>query len=69
MILETLKTKGKQGWLLDGFPRNLVQVLPPSLHPALISMQFPFPFCLDAIFFPHIGNEPTLGRNIISEKY
>ena len=25
MVLETLKTKGKDGWLLDGFPRNMVQ--------------------------------------------
>ena len=26
MILQTLKEKGSQGWLLDGFPRNTVQV-------------------------------------------
>lgn len=25
MILDTLKAKGKNGWLLDGFPRNMVQ--------------------------------------------
>lgn len=25
MVLETLKDKGKNGWLLDGFPRNIVQ--------------------------------------------
>jgi adenylate kinase len=25
MILQTLKEKGSQGWLLDGFPRNTVQ--------------------------------------------
>ncbi|SDB13515.1 adenylate kinase [Desulfonatronum thiosulfatophilum] len=25
MVLETLKDKGKDGWLLDGFPRNMVQ--------------------------------------------
>lgn len=25
MVLDTLKTKGKNGWLLDGFPRNMVQ--------------------------------------------
>ena len=25
MILETLKAKGANGWLLDGFPRNMVQ--------------------------------------------
>jgi len=25
MVLETLKTKGKNGWLLDGFPRNMAQ--------------------------------------------
>ncbi|MFO8032346.1 MAG: adenylate kinase [Desulfohalobiaceae bacterium] len=25
MVLETLKEKGKNGWLLDGFPRNLTQ--------------------------------------------
>ncbi len=25
MILETLKEKGQNGWLLDGFPRNMVQ--------------------------------------------
>ncbi|SMP43972.1 adenylate kinase [Desulfonatronum lacustre] len=25
MVLETLKTQGKDGWLLDGFPRNMVQ--------------------------------------------
>jgi len=25
MVLETLKEKGKNGWLLDGFPRNMVQ--------------------------------------------
>jgi adenylate kinase len=25
MILATLKEKGKDGWLLDGFPRNIVQ--------------------------------------------
>lgn len=25
MVLETLKEKGKNGWLLDGFPRNMIQ--------------------------------------------
>ena len=25
MVLETLKTKGQQGWLLDGFPRTIPQ--------------------------------------------
>ncbi len=25
MVLETLKQKGKDGWLLDGFPRNIAQ--------------------------------------------
>jgi len=25
MVLETLKGKGQNGWLLDGFPRNMVQ--------------------------------------------
>lgn len=25
MVLDTLKEKGKNGWLLDGFPRNMVQ--------------------------------------------
>ena len=25
MVLDTLKTKGAGGWLLDGFPRNMVQ--------------------------------------------
>lgn len=25
MVLETLKNKGQNGWLLDGFPRNMVQ--------------------------------------------
>ncbi len=25
MVLETLREKGKGGWLLDGFPRNMVQ--------------------------------------------
>ncbi len=25
MVLETLKEKGKDGWLLDGFPRNITQ--------------------------------------------
>lgn len=25
MVLETLREKGKNGWLLDGFPRNMVQ--------------------------------------------
>ncbi|MCC8194661.1 MAG: adenylate kinase [Deltaproteobacteria bacterium] len=25
MVLETLKEKGENGWLLDGFPRNMVQ--------------------------------------------
>ena len=25
MVLETLKNKGQHGWLLDGFPRNMVQ--------------------------------------------
>ncbi|MCF8103963.1 MAG: adenylate kinase [Desulfohalobiaceae bacterium] len=25
MVLQTLKEKGKNGWLLDGFPRNIVQ--------------------------------------------
>lgn len=25
MVLDTLKSKGQNGWLLDGFPRNMVQ--------------------------------------------
>ncbi len=31
MILETLQTKGKNGWLLDGFPRNITQSLSGSM--------------------------------------
>ncbi len=27
MVLDTLKTKGKNGWLLDGFPRNTAQAV------------------------------------------
>ena len=27
MVLDTLKTKGENGWLLDGFPRNTVQAV------------------------------------------
>ena len=33
MVLETLKTKGADGWLLDGFPRNIAQA--EQLHKAM----------------------------------
>ncbi len=56
MVLETLKEKGKNGWLLDGFPRNMVQAR--KLWEAMQNEGMP----LDYVVEIHLGRETAKNR-------
>ena len=62
MVLETLKEKGKDGWLLDGFPRNMVQAekLWDALQQAGIKLD-----CVVEILLPRqIAKDRIMGRRL-----
>lgn len=62
MILDTLKTKGKDGWLLDGFPRNMVQAQ--KLKEALDKEGMSLDYVVEIELPREIAKKRIMGRRI-----
>jgi adenylate kinase len=62
MVLETLKDKGRNGWLLDGFPRNIVQAkkLWEALQEAGMNLDYVIEITLDR----QIAKNRIMGRRL-----
>jgi len=62
MVLETLKDKGQNGWLLDGFPRNIVQAkkLWEALQEAGMSLDYVVEITLDR----QVAKNRIMGRRL-----
>ena len=64
MVLETLKTKGKDGWLLDGFPRNMVQA--EKLWDALQKEGLKLDYVVEILLPREVAKNRIMGRPTIS---
>lgn len=62
MVLETLKTKGKDGWLLDGFPRNMAQA--EKLWDALQKDGIKLDYVVEIQLPRQIAKDRIMGRRI-----
>ena len=62
MILATLKDKGKGGWLLDGFPRNIVQAQ--KLWEALQADNIKLDYVIEILLPREIAKNRIVGRRL-----
>lgn len=62
MILETLKAKGANGWLLDGFPRNMVQA--EKLWEALQKEGMQLDYVIEILLPREIAKNRIMGRRL-----
>ena len=62
MVLETLKEKGKDGWLLDGFPRNINQAK--KLWEALQEAGMKLDYVVEIILPREVAKNRIMGRRI-----
>ena len=62
MVLETLKTKGANGWLLDGFPRNMVQAQ--KLWEALQSAGMKLDYVIEILLPREVAKNRIMGRRL-----
>jgi adenylate kinase len=62
MILSTLKEKGKDGWLLDGFPRNMVQAQ--KLWEALTAENMKLDFVIEILLPREVAKNRIMGRRL-----
>lgn len=62
MILETLKAKGGNGWLLDGFPRNMVQA--EKLWDALQKEGMKLDYVIEILLPRQIAKDRIMGRRL-----
>ena len=62
MVLETLKTKGADGWLLDGFPRNIAQA--EQLHKALQEQGMKLDYVVEIDLPRNIARDRIMGRRV-----
>ncbi|QLA16188.1 adenylate kinase [Desulfolutivibrio sulfoxidireducens] len=62
MILSTLKEKGKDGWLLDGFPRNIVQAQ--KLWEALQAAGMKIDYVIEILLPRQIAKNRIMGRRL-----
>ncbi len=62
MVLETLKDKGKNGWLLDGFPRNIVQAK--KLWEALQAEGLELNFVIEIMLDRETAKKRIMGRRL-----
>lgn len=64
MVLDTLKSKGQNGWLLDGFPRNVVQA--EKLWDALQKAGMKLDYVVEIQLPREIAKKRIMGRRICS---
>ncbi len=62
MVLATLKEKGKNGWLLDGFPRNMLQAK--KLWEALQAKGIKLDYVVEIKLPRKIAKERIMGRRL-----
>jgi len=62
MVLDTLKNKGHNGWLLDGFPRNIVQA--EKLWDALQKAGMKLDYAVEIQLPREIAKQRIMGRRI-----
>lgn len=62
MVLDTLKTKGGKGWLLDGFPRNMVQA--EKLWDALQKAGIKLDYVVEILLPREVAKGRIMGRRI-----
>lgn len=62
MVLETLQTSGDNGWLLDGFPRNMVQAQ--KLWDALQAEGMKIDYVIEILLPREIAKNRIMGRRI-----
>lgn len=62
MVLETLKEKGADGWLLDGFPRNMVQAK--KLWEALESANIKLDYVIEILLPREVAKNRIMGRRL-----
>ena len=62
MVLETLKTKGADGWLLDGFPRNIAQA--EQLHKAMQEQGMKLDYVVEIDLPRNIARDRIMGRRV-----
>lgn len=65
MVLETLKTAGKSGWLLDGFPRNMVQAK--KLWEALAAENLALDYVVELLLSRETAKNRIMGRRLCKE--
>lgn len=65
MVLETLKTKGGKGWLLDGFPRNMAQA--EKLWQALRNDGLALDYVVEITLDRKIAKDRITGRRICAK--
>lgn len=62
MVLETLKEKGKNGWLLDGFPRNPAQS--EKLWEALSASNMKLDYVVEILLPRQVAKNRIMGRRL-----
>ncbi len=62
MILETLQAKGAGGWLLDGFPRNIVQAQ--KLWEALQEAKMGLDYVIEILLPREVAKNRIMGRRL-----
>ena len=62
MVLDTLKTKGANGWLLDGFPRNMVQA--EKLWDALQKEGLKLDYVVEILLPREVAKNRIMGRRL-----
>lgn len=62
MVLDTLKNKGANGWLLDGFPRNMVQAQ--KLWDALQAADMTLDYVIEILLPRETAKNRIMGRRL-----
>ncbi|MEG2139605.1 MAG: adenylate kinase [Bilophila sp.] len=62
MVLETLQSKGANGWLLDGFPRNMAQA--EQLHKALQKQGMKLDYVVEIDLPRDVARDRIMGRRV-----
>ena len=62
MVLETLQSKGAKGWLLDGFPRNMVQA--EKLYDALKAANIKLDYVIEILLPREVAKNRIMGRRL-----